>query len=68
MSHVLNALWTLLLSQPEITLDSRPFSQKTHLHGHMYSAKEFLCISILSFIVHGMHKNDCCLRNFIDIL
>lgn len=34
------------------TLDSRPFSYKTHPHhGHMYFVKEFLSGHTLSFVV-----------------
>lgn len=54
-------LWPAdLYAQSETTLDSKPFSYRTHPHGHVYFIKEFLCSHTLSFIVHL--ELGCCLE------
>lgn len=40
-----------MLSRSETTLDPRPLTYGTHLHGHRYYAKEFLYSHELNFTV-----------------
>lgn len=50
-------------SRSETTPDPRPLSCRTHLYGHMFFAKEFLCSHTLNFTVH-LELEWLLLRNF----